>query len=117
MADDFATRLQIEQYMQMFGMDANGLLDQMKKDAEPRLRSTLMLEAVAKAENMEVSDGRLDEEFQKMADMYKMDVDKIKELMGEAGTKQMRSDLLLQMAAEMIGESAVEVEKKEEPEE
>ncbi len=122
MAEDFAARLQsqgmkIEQYMQMFGMDANGLLDQMKKDAEPRLRSTLMLEAVAKAENMEVSDERIEEEFKKMADMYKMEVEKIKELMGEAGTKQMKSDLLLQMAAEKIGESAVEVEKKEEPEE
>lgn len=122
MAEDFATRLQsqgmqIEQYMQMFGMDANGLLEQMKKDAEPRLRSTLMLEAVANAENMEVTDERLDEEFKKMADMYKMDVEKIKELMGEAGTRQMKSDLLLQMAAELIGDQAVETEKKEEPEE
>ncbi len=122
MAEDFATRLQsqgmqIEQYMQMFGMDANGLLEQMKKDAEPRLRSTLMLEAVANAENMEVTDERLDEEFKKMADMYKMDVEKIKELMGEAGTRQMKSDLLLQMAAELIGDQAVETEKKEESEE
>ena len=121
MAEDFAQRIQsqgmaVEQYLQMLGMDANGLIEQMKKDAEPRLRNTLVLEAIAKAENMEVSEEKIEEEFGKMADMYKMEVEKIKDLMGEAGTKQMKNDLLLQMAADLIGDSVVPTEKKEEPE-
>ena len=121
MAEDFAQRLQsqglqLEQYLQIMGMDVNAFLEQMKKDAEPRLRSSLVLEAIAKAEGLEVTQERIEEEFRKMADMYSLEVEKIKELMGEAGEKQMKDDLQIQMAVELVGDNAVEVEKKEETE-
>ena len=70
--------------------------------------SRLTLEAIVAAENIEVSEERLDEELQKMADSYKMEVDKLKEYMGENEKKQMKEDIAIQEAVTLIANAAVE---------
>ena len=115
MADDFSRRIQaqgitFEQYMQFTGMTVDQMLDQMKPEALKRIQNSLVLEAIAKAENIEISDERVDEEIAKMAEQYKMEVDKLKEIMGEQEREQMKNDLAIQAAVEMITDAAVEVE-------
>ena len=90
MANDFAQRLQmqgmtVDQYLQYTGLTREALVDQMKPQAETRIKNRLVLEAIAKAENIEVSDEEVEAEMQKMADAYKMELDKVKEYLGEAG--------------------------------
>lgn len=120
MADDFARRLQsqgltVEQYMQFTGMTADKLLEQMRPEALKRIQNSLVLEAVAKAENIEIGDDKVKEEIEKMATAYKMEFDKVNELIGEAEREQMKADLAIQAAVELIADAAVEVEAKEEP--
>lgn len=114
MADDFARRIQsqgltIEQYFQFTGMTAEKLFEQMRPEAEKRIQNSLVLEAVAKAENIEISDEKMDEEIAKMAEMYKMEADKLKELMGDAERDQMKNDLAIQEAVALVTEAAKEV--------
>ena len=92
-------------------------IDQMKPQAIERIKNSLLLEAVAKAENIEISEERLDEEISKMADAYKMEKDKLYDLMGEESKKQMKEDLAVQEAVKLIAEAAVEVDMPEEKEE
>lgn len=113
MAEDFAQRLQqqglsLEQYFQYTGMTAEKIIDEMKPEAVKRIQNSLVLEAIAKAENIEVSDEEFNAELQKMADMYKMELDQIKEFMGEFEEKQMRQDIAIQKAVELVVSSAVE---------
>ena len=96
--------------MQFTGMTVDQMLDQMKPEALKRIQNSLVLEAIAKAENIEISDERVDEEIAKMAEQYKMEVDKLKEIMGEQEREQMKNDLAIQAAVEMITDAAVEVE-------
>ncbi|RKJ49207.1 trigger factor [bacterium 1XD42-54] len=115
MAEDFSRRLQsqgltMEQYMQFTGMTADKLLEQMRPEALKRIQNSLVLEAIAKAENIQVSEERLDEEYAKMAQQYKMEVEKIKEIMDSYAKEQMKNDLAIQAAVEMITEAAKEVE-------
>ena len=72
------------------------------------ISTRLTLEAIVAAENIEVSEERLDEELQKMADSYKMEVDKLKEYMGENEKKQMKEDIAIQEAVTLIANAAVE---------
>ena len=74
----------------------------MKPQAISRIQTRLFLEAVAKAEDIQISDERLDEELQKMADAYKMEVEKLKEYMGENEKNQMRQDLAVQAAVDLL---------------
>lgn len=88
MVDDFARRIMqqgmtMEQYFQFTGLSEEKMMEEFKPEAEKRIRTRLTLEAIVAAENIEVSEERLDEELQKMADSYKMEVDKLKEYMGE----------------------------------
>ncbi len=113
MAEDFAQRLQqqglsLEQYFQYTGLTADKIIDDMKPEAEKRIKNSLVLEAIAKAENIEVSDEEFEAELQKMADMYKMELDKIKEFMGDSEAEQMKGDIAVQKAVELITSSAVE---------
>ncbi len=113
MAEDFARRLQqqglsIEQYFQYTGMTAQKILEDMKPEALTRIKSRLVLEAIVKAENIEVSEEEVNAELQKMADMYKMELDKVKELMGENEEKQIKEDLAVQKAVDLIVDTAVE---------
>lgn len=113
MAEDFAQRLQqqglsLETYFKYTGLTAEKILDDMKPEAVKRIQNSLVLEAVAKAENIQVSDDEFNAELSKMAEMYKMEVDKIKEFMGESEEKQMRDDIAIQKAVDLIVSSAVE---------
>lgn len=114
MINDMAARMQqqglsMEQYMQFTGMDAEKLKEQMKPQAVKRLQSRLVLEAVAEAEKLEVSDERYEEEIANMASMYQMEADKLKNLIGENEEKQIKKDITVQMAVELVREAAVEV--------
>ncbi len=114
MADDFTRRIEsqgltVEQYMQFTGQTAEQMLDQMKPEALKRIQNSLVLEAIAKAEGIEISDERLDEEIAKMAESYKMETDKLKEIMGDYEKEQMKSDLAIQAAVELIADAAKEV--------
>lgn len=113
MLEDFAMRLQqqglsVEQYFQYTGMTADKIMKEMKPEAVKRIKNSLVLEAVAKAENIEVSEEEFEAELQKMADMYKMEIEKIKEFMQDAEAKQMKDDIAIQKAVELIVSSAVE---------
>ena len=113
MLEDFAMRLQqqglsVEQYFQYTGMTADKIMEEMKPEAVKRIKTSLVLEAVAKAENIEVSEEEFEAELQKMADMYKMEIEKIKEFMQDAEAKQMKDDIAIQKAVELIVSSAVE---------
>ena len=119
MADDFARRIQsqgltVDQYFQFTGMTAEKLFEQMRPDALKRIQNSLVLEAVAKAENIEISDERVEEELQKMADAYKMELDKVKSLMDDAAIDQMKDDLAIQAAVDLVRDAAKEVEAKKE---
>ena len=121
MADDFARRLQsqglsMDQYMQFTGLTMDALAQQMRPEALKRIQNSLVLEAIAKAENIEVSDEKVNEEIEKMAAAYKMEADKLKELIGDAEKEQMKSDLAIQAAVDMITDAAVEVEAAKEEE-
>ena len=119
MLDDFSRRMQsqglsMDQYFQFTGMTAEKLFEQMRPDALKRIQNSLVLEAVAKAENIEISDERVEEELQKMADAYKMELDKVKSLMDDAAIDQMKDDLAIQAAVDLVRDAAKEVEAKKE---
>jgi trigger factor len=101
--------ISMEMYLQYTGMTQDQLLDQMLPRAEQRIQSRAVLEAVAAAENLTVSDEELDAKYQEIADQYKMELEKVKEVLGENGKKGITGDLLVQKAIDVIAESAVEV--------
>ena len=111
MADDFARRIQsqgltVEQYFQFTGMTAEKLLDQMRPDALKRIQNSLVLEAIAQAEDIQISDERLEEELVKMAETYQMELDKLKEALGDYEKENMKKDLAIQEAVKLIAEAA-----------
>lgn len=113
LADDFAQRIQsqglsMEQYFQFTGMTAEKMLEELRPQAIKRIETRLVLEAIAKAENIEISDEKIDEELAKMAESYKMEVDKLKEFMGENEKNQMKEDMAVQEAVTFLLENAVE---------
>lgn len=113
MVEDFAQRLQqqglsVEQYFQYTGMTADKIMDEMKPEAVKRIQSRLVLEAVVKAENIETSEEDFEAELKKMAEAYKMELDQIKEFMGDYEKKQIKEDLAIQKAIEVITGSVVE---------
>ncbi len=114
MMDDFARRMQsqgltMDQYMQFTGTSIDTLTEQMKPQALKRIQSRLVLEQIAVAENIQISDEQLFEEIKKMADMYKMDADKLKDMMGEHEKEQLKQDMAVQQAITLITEAAKEV--------
>lgn len=113
MVEDFAQRLQqqglsVEQYFQYTGMTADKIMEEMKPEAVKRIQSRLVLEAVVKAENIETSEEDFEAELKKMAETYKMELDQIKEFMGDYEKKQIKEDLAIQKAIEVITGSVVE---------
>lgn len=94
--------ISLDQYMQYTGMTMDMLRDQMKPQAERRIKTRLVLEAVAEAEKIEVTEEQMDEELKKMADTYKMEVDKLKEYMGDFEKEQMKKDLAVQAAVDFL---------------
>ncbi|MGN0334508.1 MAG: trigger factor [Lachnospiraceae bacterium] len=113
MVEEFAQRIQaqglsFEQYMQFTGMTAETAAEQMKPQAEKRIQSRLVLEAVVKAENIEISDEALDAEIARQAESYKMEADKLKELMSDDDKAQIRMDMAIEKAVELVTEAAKE---------
>lgn len=113
MTQEFAQRLQaqglsIEQYMQFTGLTPQKMMEELQPQALKRIQSRLVLEAVVAAENIEASDEDFEKELENMASMYQMEIDKLKELIGDEEKKQIRLDIAVQKAVELVVEAAVE---------
>ncbi len=113
MLDDFGRRMQsqglsLEQYFQYTGMTEEQYREQAKPSALKNIQSRLVLEAVAEAEKIEVSDEDMDAEFDRMAEQYGMEAAKIKEFYGEAQLDEMKKDLAIQKAVILVIDAAVE---------
>ena len=113
MADDFARRIQqqgltVEQYFQFTGMTAEKMQEEMKPQALKRIQTRLVLEKIAETENIEVSEDEVNEEISKMAEMYKMEADKLKELLGDRELEQMKKDMAVQKAVTLVADEAKE---------
>ena len=107
MVSEYARNMQnhgisLEQYMQYTGMTIDKLKEQMRPQAVKRIETRLVLEAVVKAENIQVSDEKVDEEIGKMAAAYKMEPEKLKGYMGEAEIASMKEDLAVQEAVDFL---------------
>lgn len=110
---DFAQRLSyqgmsMEQYEQYSGTTTEEFTEEMKPRALKNIQSRLVLEAVAKAENLEASEEDIAEEYQKVAEQYKMEVDKVKEWMGEEASEEMKQDIAIRKAVDLVRDAAVE---------
>ncbi|WP_341202351.1 trigger factor [Planomicrobium okeanokoites] len=109
MMQDFEQRLtqqgmNLELYFQFSGQDEAALREQMKGDAETRVRVSLTLEAIAKAENMEVTSEDIDKELEKMSGQFNMDIEQIKAALG--GTEMLENDIRMQNTVEFLVENA-----------
>lgn len=114
MVTEMAQRLQmqgvsLEQYMQYMGTEPQQFMMSLRPEALFRIKNSLVLDAVVEAEKITVSDADFEEELNKMASMYSMEVDKIKEMIGEDETEQIKKDIAIQKAADLIASKAVEV--------
>lgn len=117
MVEEFAQRItmqgiSMEQYLQLTGSSYQQMVEQVKPQAEERVRSRLLLEAVAKAENLEATEEDYEEELKTMADVYQMEVDKVRELMRERDKKSIMQDLAVRKAAAFVAENAKESKTK-----
>lgn len=113
MVDELARNIQrqglsMELYLQYTGMNMDKLLEQARPQAIKNIKTRLAMEAVAKAENITISDEELDAEFEKMANAYKMDVEEIKKMMDERAKKELTLDLSVQKAITLVADAAVE---------
>lgn len=111
--DDFAQRMQaqglsLQQYFQFSGMTEEQYREQMRPRALKNIQSRLVLEAVAAAEGLEVTQEDVDAEMQRMAEMYKMEVERVKELFGEYQLGEMKKDLAIQKAIDLVRDAAAE---------
>ena len=114
MADDFARRimqqgLSVEQYFQFTGQSVDKMMEDMKPQALKRIQTRLVLEKVAEVENIQPTEEEVNEEISKMAEAYKMEADKLKELLGERELEQMKKDMAVQKAVTVIADAAKEV--------
>ena len=113
MADEYAQRFQmqglsLEQYFKFTGMNANSFMENLKPQALKRIQCRLVLEAVAKAENIEVSEEELDKEFDTMAQNYRMEKEKLVELVGDKEKEQIKMDIAVQKAVDFVRDAAKE---------
>ena len=113
MADDFGRRMQsqglsLEQYFQFTGLTMEKLRDELKPQALKRIQTRLVLEKIAEVEDIQPTDEQVDEEIAKMAEMYKMEADKLKEMIGEYEMAQMKKDMAVQQAVTLVADAAKE---------
>ena len=113
MINEFAQRmasqgLTLDQYMQFSGVTMDKLKEQVRPEAVTRIKSSLVLEQIAKEENIEISDDEVAEEIEKMAKAYGMEADKLKEYMGDSEKESMKRDLAIQKAVDLIMENVKE---------
>ncbi len=110
MAEDFARRIQsqgisVEQYFQFTGLTSEKMLGEMRPQALKRIQSRLVLEAVAKAENFEITEDDINAEIDRMAAMYNMESDKLKEMITDSDKENMKQDIGVQKAVDFIVEN------------
>ena len=113
MINEFAQRiaqsgLSMEQYMQFSGLTLDKLKEQVRPEAETRIKSSLVLEQIAKDEKIEITDEELDAEIEKMATQYGMEADKLKEYIGDNEKESMKRDLAVTKAVDLIMENVKE---------
>ena len=113
MLDDFARRMQsqglsMEQYFQFTGQSVEKMMEDMKPQALKRIQTRLVLEKIAEVENIQPTEEEVNEEISKMAEMYKMEADKLKDLIGENEMEQMKKDMAVQKAVTLVADAAVE---------
>ncbi len=113
MVDEFAQRIQmqglsIDQYFQFTGTTYDKMIEQVKPQAEKRIKSRLVLEAVAKAENIEATEEDYEEELKNMAEVYQMEVEQVKEMLPAKSVSQIKQDIAVRKAAEFAVENAKE---------
>ena len=113
MVEDFARRIQMqglsmEQYMQFTGTTPDQMLEQMKPQALKRIQTRLVLEAITEAEKIEATEEELQKEIEKMAEMYKMEADKLNEALSDYERTSMKKDIAVQKAVDFVAEAAVE---------
>ena len=113
MADEFAQRIQmqgltIDQYFQFTGLTRAAFLEQLKPQAEQRIKTRLVLEAVAKAENMEASEEEYNAEIKKMSETYQMSEDKLTEMISDFERKSIKEDICIRKALDLAVENVVE---------
>lgn len=113
MLDDFARRMQsqglsMEQYFQFTGQSVEKMMEDMKPQALKRIQTRLVLEKIAEVENIQPTEDEVNEEISKMAEMYKMEADKLKDLIGENEMEQMKKDMAVQKAVTLVADAAVE---------
>ena len=114
MMDQFAQQMQsnglsMAQYYQFTGLTPDGLLEQMKPQAQKNIENRLVLEAIAAAEGITASEEEVEKEFANIAERYGLTVDKVKEIFADEETENIKSDIAAQKALDMITEAAVEV--------
>ena len=119
MIQEFASRISsqgisFQQYMQMTGMTPEVMMGQMKPEAEKRIKTRLTLEAVVEAENIKATAKDIEKEIENMASMYQMEVEKVKEMIGDEMKDQFAKDVAVQKAVDFLVKNAVEVEVEEE---
>ncbi len=113
LADEMAQRMQmqgltLEMYLKYTGTTPQQFMEQLTPQAEKRIKYRLVLEAIAKAEKLEATDEELQQELEDMAKQYSMELDKLKELMGEGEEKMIREDLAVKKAIDLVTEASVE---------
>ena len=113
MINDFASRMQsqgltMEQYFQFTGMTVEKMQEEMKPQALKRIQTRLVLEKIVAVENIQPTEEEVNEEISKMAEMYKMEADKLKELLGDRELEQMKKDMAVQKAVTLVADEAKE---------
>ena len=103
-----AQGLSAEQYFQLTGTNPEAFMEQMTPEAEKRIRSRLVLEAIVKAEDIQVDDEEVQAKLEEMASMYQMDIEKLNTLVGEEEKKAMKMDIAVEQALHLAVEAAVE---------
>ncbi len=102
--------ISFEQYLQFTGQSLDAMKESMRPEAVRRIQSSLVLEAIVAAENIEATEEDLDKEFERMASMYQMEKDQIASFMGDAEKENMKKDIAIQKAVEFLREQAVVTE-------
>lgn len=113
MADDFAQRIQmqgisIDQYFQFTGLTSEGLLEQLRPQAEKKIQYRLVLGAVAEAENIEATEEEYNEEIKIMAEAYQTEIEELQKLMSDFEVRAVKEDIRIKKAADFVVEQAVE---------
>ncbi len=125
MVNEFAQRIQsqglsMDMYLQYSGADLDSLKEELRPEAIKNINNSLVLGQIVKEENIEATDEEFDKEIEKMAEMYQMEKDKILELMGDEEKKNIREDLQMRKAIDLIMDSVkqrAKPKKKEDKEE